>query len=298
MAKSNRKPADRKARGKSSQTTRRSVFRRGRDAGDQTTQSKAKSSSAEPPKGSNGGAKATADGEEKVSSMLKMTGDEVKRLLAAADDAAEKIRQAAEVDSPVQTDAESSDEIYSLVGKINTEAQRILELANDAAEKIREEARGEAKQLIEDTKLRAEHVTAQRMDRVSEMTDQVLTELAAVKAKLDDLQSAYGQAMKSLNADLDDAAGELATSRNGGRGAEPESAALRRRLGQKDRVKSAKAEAVSEGARLIALQQLMAGEDREVVASRLKDEFGIANPEDILEDISPQADEPTDPKKR
>jgi hypothetical protein len=55
-------------------------------------------------------------------------------------------------------------------------------------------------------------------------------------------------------------------------------------LGRRPRRKGAEQpEGVSEGARLLALQQLMAGVEPEVIESRLKNEFGIEDPKPILD---------------
>lgn len=291
MAKSDRNQAEHKA----SRPSRRGVLRRGR----KDESSRARKAGSPPSEAKNGGSNTQPGDQEKVSSMLKTTSNEVKQLLEAADDAAGKIREAAKVENVGREVGGKGEEAPSLVGRINKEAQRVLESADEAAEMIREEARAEARQLIEEARRRAEIVTSEQMELVSAMTDQVLGEASAVQGQLDDLRNAFERAIKAMNADLDTAQSEIRdTHPNGVVDSDEDSEAVRRRLGQRPRHKPAtqQSEGVSEGARLLVLQQLMAGEDTEVIEARLKDEFGIEDPKPILEQMNPQGEKPKKPK--
>jgi hypothetical protein len=226
----------------------------------------------------------------RVSSLLESTGDDVKQLLKAADDASKKIREAAQTESSDAAergqDGEGGGETGSLVGRINREVQQVLETADEAADKIREEARGEARQVVDEARRRAESVTKRQMDRVSEMTDQVLGELTTIQGRLVRLQEAYDLAMRTMGADL--AAEETRvweTKRNGEVETEDEEGdKLRRRLGKRTPRKGAEEpEGISEGARLLALQQMMAGVDPKVIEGRLRNEFNIEDPKPILD---------------
>jgi hypothetical protein len=225
----------------------------------------------------------------RVSSLLESTGDDVKQLLKAADDASKKIREAAQTessDAAEQGQDGGGGDTGSLVGRINREVQQVLETADEAADKIREEARGEARQVVDEARRRAESVTKRQMDRVSEMTDQVLGELSTIQGRLVRLQEAYELAMRTMGADL--AAEETRvweTKRNGEVETEDEEGAkLRRRLGKRTPRKGAEEpEGISEGARLLALQQMMAGVDPKVIEGRLRNEFNIEDPKPILD---------------
>ena len=248
-----------------------------------------------------GGADPKLEDTSKVSSLLETSSKEVKQLLEAADDAAEKIREAAKADAQVASDDQSgsSNEAVSLISKTNTNVQKVLEAADDAAEKIREEARGEARQLIEETRRRAESVTSEQMNNVSQMTEQVLGELSAIQDQLDTLRSAFDRAIEKMSVDLGVEQNSLWDTQNGVGDEEEESAELRSRLGR--RRKSAPApepDGISEGARLLAMQQLTAGVDANVIQERLTKEFGIKDPKPILDWMGIHAEPAEKPKKR
>lgn len=246
------------------------------------------------------GGAAKLDDSSKVSSLLETSGKEVKQLLEAADDAAEKIREAAKTDAEVASDDQSGgpNEATSLISKTNTEVQKVLEAADDAAEKIREEARGEARQLIEETRRRAESVTGEQMNHVSQMTEQVLGELSAIQDQLVTLRSAFDQAIQKMSVDLGVEQSSVWDTQNGASDGEEESAELRSRLGRRRKTVSvSEPDGISEGARLLAMQQLTAGVDANVIQERLTKEFGIKDPKPILDWMGIHAETPEKPKK-
>lgn len=228
---------------------------------------------------------------ERVSSMLETSGEEVKQLLEAADDAAKKIREAAKTDLPESDASEDSDGVSSLIARTNREVQQVFESADAAAEKIREEARAEARQSIGEARRRAETVTNEHMDRVAQMTEHVLGELSRVQRQLETLRGAFDQAVKTMSANLGTEQTEVwEAQQNGAVGAEEASTSLRRRLGRRRKmIPPQEPTGISEGARLLALQQLMAGVDPDVIEERLTKEFGIDDPKPILEWMGLQA---------
>ena len=294
MTESKRKQAQRK-RGRAERHS--GVLRRRKKDEEATKPAQAKSD----PQASDakqGGADPKLDDTSKVSSLLETSSKEVKQLLEAADDAAEKIREAAKTDAQVTSGGESG-EATSMISKTNTEVQKVLEAADDAAEKIREEARGEARQLIEETRRRAESVTKEQMNNVSQMTEQVLGELSALQDQLETLRSAFDRAIEKMGVDLGVEQSSVWDTQNGAPDGEEESAELRSRLGRRRKTVSAsEPDGISEGARLLALQQLMAGVDADVIQERLTKEFGIKDPKPILDWMGIHAETPETPKKR
>ena len=298
MSDSDRKQATRKAE-------RSSKRSRGRRRSKQEEQPKPEADAQSKPQATNtpAGAKSSGppaaegglDESGKVSSLLETTGEDVRQLLKAADDASKKIREAAQTESaePAKegTAERAGGDTGSLVGRINREVQQVLETADEAADKIREEARAEARQVIAEARRRAESVTKQQMDRVSEMTDQVLAELTAVQGRLGRLQDAYDQAMRAMGADLnveETAVWETQAPQPQSNGEveveDAEDGELRRRLGRRTPRKGVEEpEGISEGARLLALQQMMAGVDPKVIEGRLRDEFNVEDPKPILD---------------
>jgi F0F1-type ATP synthase membrane subunit b/b' len=257
----------------------RGVLRRGSRGNDEKSQERVKPASKE---------EGRLDDSGKVSSLLETTSAEVKQLLEAADDAAEKIRAAARTEAADTSGGSplEDDETVAMLGKINTEVRDVLESADTAAEKIRAEARAEARRLIEESRRRAESVTGEQIKRVTEITDQVLEELSGVRDQVGRLQAAFDASLRAMGADLGVVPAEVwETQQNGASEGEQEAAELRGRLGRRQGRKKAAAEpeGISEGARLLALQQHMAGVDAAVIEKRLREQFGIEDPRPVLE---------------
>ena len=296
MTESKRKQAQRKR----SRAERHSGVLRRRKQDEETPKQGQGSPDAQSSKAKDGGADPKLDDGSKVSSLLETSSKEVKQLLEAADDAAEKIREAAKTDAQVASDDKSGtpNEAMSLISKTNTEVQKVLEAADDAAEKIRAEARGEARQLIEETRRRAESVTGEQMNHVSQMTEQVLGELSAIQEQLVTLRGAFDRAIEKMSVDLGVDQSSVWDTQNGASDEEEESAELRSRLGRRHKAAAAsEPDGISEGARLLALQQLMAGVDADVIQERLTKEFGIKDPKPILDWMGIQAEQPEKSKR-
>jgi hypothetical protein len=233
-----------------------------------------------------------------VSSLLETSGEEVKQLLAAADEAAAKIREAAQAEAAPGADTSERNEAVSLVSRTNAEVQKVLESAEEAGEKIREEARVEARQLIDETRRQAQSTATEQMDRVSQMTEQLLGELTGVQERLERLRSAFDQAMESMSREISRTPTDVWDAKNGVPG-EEDAADLRRRLGRRrsKMVPQKEPAGISEGARLLALQQLMAGVDAAVIEERLTKEFGIKDPKPILDWMGVEGHTPADRRK-
>ncbi len=222
---------------------------------------------------------------EKVSTLLETTSKEVKQLLEAADDAAEKIREAAKTETSINADGEAANasEGSSVLASLNKEVKQVLEAADDAGEKIREEAREEARRLIEETRRRAEAVTTEHIDRVSQMSGELLEQLGAVDEQMQNLRSAFDQSIRAMGADLGVEDTAVWDTQNGAVEEEHEGE-LRQRLGRRRKMVPARVpEGISEGARLLAMQQLTAGVAPEEIEERLRKELGVENPKPLLE---------------
>lgn len=262
---------------------RRGVLKRGERRPSEESQASSQRGSGPSQRKQKDGAKSS--GTEKVSSLLETTSKEVKQLLEAADDAAEKIREAAKTETSISGDGESADatEGSSVLASLNKEVKQVLEAADDAAEKIREEAREDARRLIEETRRRAEAVTTEHIDRVAQMSEHLLGELASIDSQVKSLRGAFDQSIKVMGADLGVEDTAVWDTKNGAVEEEQEGE-LRQRLGRRRKMVPAREpEGISEGARLLALQQLTAGVAPEVIEERLRKELGVENPKPLLE---------------
>jgi hypothetical protein len=277
--------ADRKSKNGSSVPARRGRFRRDRaQAGATRSPSRAQPETTSPPSedADANGAPQRGDGDD-LSSLLATTGQEVRQLLKATDQATATIREIAETEVPDgQKQAGVGGEGPSLLAKVRDEVAQVLESADEAADKIRAEARAEAHQLIEESRRRTELVTQYQIDRVNAFARQVAMEASALQEQLETLHRSFDQATAALDA-------KSATDREDDdeRGEQPQTT-LRRRLGRRRKIIAPQAQPsgeVSEGARLLALQHLMVGEDTEAVEARLRDELGIEDPAALLESM-------------
>lgn len=203
---------------------------------------------------------------EKASSLLASTSQEIQQLLEAADDAAAKIRDAAQTEAHVDGHASQSDEVSSLLmlTQISEEVQQVLEFADEAAEKIRAEARVEAGQFVDESRRRVEDITRYQMDQVAAFTEQVLAEASAVQQKLEALRSSFDRATAALDTKLVEEKTEIERPENDAIENDTENlqATLRRPLWRRRQRKfiapqEEPADEISEGARLLALRQLM-----------------------------------------
>jgi hypothetical protein len=292
MATGNRKQSNRKP-GRGSRRSRGESTGAAQDAKQQP-----KDESKAPPSKSQAAQTEQKPEGQKVSALLETTSQEVKQLLEAADDAAQKIREAAQTDAEIGARSGSGGsegggggEASTLINRTNKEVRQVLESADDAAEKIREEARAEARQFVDEARRRADGVTNEHLERVSKVTEQVLGELSGLREHLESLRGAFDQAISSMAADMGGEGGKVwETAQNGAPDAEEDSE-LRQRLGHRRQRESVEEpQGISEGARLLALQQLMAGVDADVIEERLKKEFGIEDPRPILQWMGLQGD--------
>jgi hypothetical protein len=290
--------------------TRRTVRRRGRRGSSQAAETASSSQAQQPAEPTTdvakNGSPQLSNGEE-VSSLLASTSQEVQQLLEAADDAAAKIREAAQTEDPADGGQRSKgkNEVSSLLAKTSEEVQQVLESADEAAEKIRAEARAEARQFLDESRRRVELVTRYQMDQVAGFTEQVLGEAAAVQSHLEALRDSFERATAALDTRLSAEKAEIERPEDDGEQSDGEQSdgeqsdaedlhsTLRRRMGRRRprkiiAPKGEPAGEISEAARLLALRQIMAGEDSEDIEARLRDDLGIEDPAQILEWMSVQ----------
>jgi hypothetical protein len=190
--------------------------------------------------------------------------------------------------------------------------QAVLTATDDAAAKIRDDAQTEADRFLEDARRRAESLTRERMDRIATLTEDLMAQASGVQQQSQALREALERATAELNRDLGGAQSETATApmaqATPSPNPEPQQAAadasqqsppsqakteeaeshggLRERIGLRRKQDDSEG-GVSEGARVLALQQLMAGADRKTVEETLTKDFGIEDPSVILDSLEP-----------
>ena len=187
--------------------------------------------------------------------------------------------------------------------------QAVLSATDEAAARIREDAQAEADRYLEDARRRAESLTRERMDRIATLTEDLMGQASAVQQQSQALRVAMERATDELNRDLGPADAQASSARAaevtaeseqpGATGAGPEQSpaaetpkdseghGLRERIGRRRRKGDDSEEGINEGARVLALQQLMAGADRATVEKALTEDFGIDDPSVILDSLEP-----------
>jgi hypothetical protein len=232
---------------------------------------------------------------ERSSSPLKATEEGIEELLEVADHAVTRVREADRAHSPGSVEvAPDGAEIPALVARTRWEARRALESADLAAEKIRAEAQADATQLLDAARRRAKRVTGEQIDRVATVTDQVLEKLSDLRRQVQALRDAFDDAIETMHADLRVEPEDVGERMGNHPQADEEKAALPRQKGPPRQKTSAppEGERISEGARLLALQQMKEGDDAAAIEARLKKEFGIEDPRPITEWLGLPAEKP------
>lgn len=137
----------------------------------------------------------------------------------------------------------------------------MLAAAEQAASSIREEAREWAQEHQEESRRRAEELAAGRLRELSSLAEDL-------KSRAEDVAKECGRLIKSLQeASGRSTAGELGpTLRIAGSDAE-----------------GGDEGAISDRARLVAAQMIAAGESREAISHRLREEFGIQDASAMLD---------------
>ena len=190
----------------------------------------------------------------------------------------------------------------------------IIEAAERAAAGIIADAEAQARSYLEQSRVRADQIATERSAGLSELADSLMTRAESVKEQSADLiealESARAQIAAKLSEDVsippleDTPAAEAAAAPGGvaapeaaGESAEPEaSAAVEEPDPAPEPVPEPPPPApsapaarptgpASAGARLLATQMAVAGSSRDEIASRLENEFGIADPDEMLDGI-------------
>jgi hypothetical protein len=156
--------------------------------------------------------------------------------------------------------------------------ETVLEAAEQAAAEIRKDAEESAEQYTKENLRRADALVARRLDDLSSITDDLLARAHVVVRHSDGLIRALEEASRRAmshrsvaDEDETDVLADLAPRPS-------ELSNARAHSGATDESNGA----VSPGARLVATRMAVEGSSRDLIASRLRREFGINDPTAIL----------------
>jgi hypothetical protein len=173
------------------------------------------------------------------------------------------------------------------MSSVGERVETVLEAAERAAADIRKDAEQWAQRHMEETRRRADELAAQRVQELSSITDDLLSRAQAVARQSDDLinalDSASRRALKVPLRRQEDGNREPEEDAKAQPDTPPKESAPAEAEPQGAQTRPAPAR-VSDGARLLATQMAVAGSDRDTIASRLRDEFGIGDPSAILDE--------------
>jgi hypothetical protein len=169
------------------------------------------------------------------------------------------------------------------------QVQPIIEAAEQAATGILEEAEAQARKQIEEAKAGAEQLAAERAGDMWALTDELIKRAEGVKRQADELLEALEQTRRGTGSALEAGpqAPEAPETPLG------EAREIELEQDEVDRVEAEQAEPppsglpepLSEGARLLATQMVVAGSSRAEIARRLQHDFGIEDPDSMLDAI-------------
>lgn len=177
-------------------------------------------------------------------------------------------------------------------GEAESKAQvkKIVEAAEETATKIIAEAEAKAAAYVEETQLRTDEAAAKQAQDIWTLTDTLIARAEAVKDQSDELLRALNQTKRGVEAatsakEAEQAPAPSAKPAKGARGrAKPPDEEASKPAAKAPAAKPVP-EQLSEGARLLATQMAVAGSSRDEITSRLRNDFGIADAESMLDAI-------------
>lgn len=222
--------------------------------------------------------------------------------------------------------AQQPADLSPMLSATSERVQAVLDATDRAAEEILDSARAEAQKYVKETHGRAERLTRERLERISTLTEEVLSQTANIQRQADALAKVLEKSVADLGRELgvDQPVVKPAGSPAGG-AAQSQGKPESQRAGttsdvvpsaeQKEEVPTAAEEAsaggagrlfgrrrkrfgsgnaseekrVSDGARLVALQMRVAGEEDDAIVLRLREEFGVRDPQPILQSLAEEA---------
>jgi cell division septum initiation protein DivIVA len=170
------------------------------------------------------------------------------------------------------------------MGSVGERVETVLEAAERAAADIRKDAERWAQRHMEETRRRADQLAAQRVQELSSITDDLLARAQAVARQSDELINALDSAgRRALKIPLRQPDDDVGFNSNGVQPV-PEMRAQTNGSANSGSSDQRQAGSISDGARLLVTQMAVAGSNRETIASRLREEFGIADPGAMLDE--------------
>ena len=150
----------------------------------------------------------------------------------------------------------------------------------------------ESEKLVRETHRRAERLTAERMARISDLTESVMAKADMIDRELEDLRTVINESVAAVAEELETvdhsetrpaaATAQASTANpaeNGQAGRAPGSDSSQHdsELSDADR---------ADALQLLATQLLISGETVESASKRMVEEFGVENPRFVLESIN------------
>lgn len=177
-----------------------------------------------------------------------------------------------EVAEPQTAGAARAGNVNEVLKTTKDRVAELLAVTERATGDIMDSANAEAERLVRETHSRAERLAEERMDRISKLTEDVMAKASTLDREVEQLRSLMRQSVQTLADELGvDAAPTRPTP-----------------VFSSDAVVGSQINGEhSQAVRVLASQLLAAGNSPEEVEDRLREEFGIEDPEALLDELKP-----------
>lgn len=146
--------------------------------------------------------------------------------------------------------------VQATMNEMSERLQTVIDAAERGAEAIRSDAEEQARMHVAEAQRKADRMTAERVRLISELTDDLITHAGTVRNRSE-------QMVEALDDAIDSVAGNGDSTPATRRPAEP----------------------VAQAALVHATRLAVAGGDHGTIARALRERFGIANPDPIVERV-------------
>lgn len=164
-----------------------------------------------------------------------------------------------------------SPSVQATMHQMTEQLQTVIDAAERAADAIRYDAEEQARRHLAEAQRKADLMTAERVRLISELTDDLIRHAGQVRDQSE-------QMVRSLEDAIDSVAGRL------GEPPLPDPERVVATSANVTRLSPGSAK-VPEEALIHATRLAVAGDDRETIAQALRDRFGLADPDSIVERV-------------
>ena len=184
--------------------------------------------------------------------------------------------------------------VQATMDQMTNQLQTVIDAAERAAEAIRHDAENQARRHLAEAQQKADRMTAERVRVIAALTDDLVRHAGTVREKSEEMVSSLEEAIGTVTRKLELPVGDLDATPTPP-APEPELAAAEEAsppetLGSGGwATRAGESVPIPQDALLKVTQLAVAGTDRATIAAVLKSEFGIDDPEPVVDRVLGQA---------